>query len=136
MRAKILIDNIAAESFVGEWGLAVWIEYGNHKLLLDTGTTGVFAENARRMDISLDQAELCVISHGHYDHADGLQVRLVMKGAGNAAGDDGKLLRAACLEMQDSAGLNRPGFIVEAGFMLTLAFAIPLGDQGNTRLAG
>lgn len=73
MRAKILIDNIAAESFVGEWGLAVWIEYGNHRLLLDAGTTGVFAENARRMNISLDQAEFCVISHGHYDHANGLQ---------------------------------------------------------------
>jgi len=73
MRAKILIDNIAAENFTGEWGLAVWIEYENHKLLLDTGTTGVFAENARKMDICLNEAELCVISHGHYDHANGLK---------------------------------------------------------------
>lgn len=73
MRARILIDNIADKGFTGEWGLAVWIEYGDHKLLLDTGTTGIFVENARAMGIDLNRAELCVISHGHYDHADGLQ---------------------------------------------------------------
>lgn len=72
MRAKILIDNIAAGEFTGEWGLAVWIEYGDHKILLDTGTTGVFAENARKMGVCLNEAELCMISHGHYDHSDGL----------------------------------------------------------------
>lgn len=72
MRAKVLIDNIAAESFTGEWGLAVWIEYNGHKILLDTGTTGAFAENARKMGISLDAAQVCAISHGHYDHANGL----------------------------------------------------------------
>ena len=72
MRARVLIDNIAAESFTGEWGLAVWIEYSGHKVLLDTGTTGAFADNARKMDIPLNEAEVCVISHGHYDHADGL----------------------------------------------------------------
>lgn len=73
MRARILIDNIADKGFTGEWGLAVWVEYGDHKLLLDTGTTGIFVENACKMGIDLDRAELCVISHGHYDHADGLQ---------------------------------------------------------------
>lgn len=72
MRAKVLIDNITRADFAAEWGLAVWIEYGDHRLLLDTGTTGVFVENARAMEIDLNQAELCVISHGHYDHADGL----------------------------------------------------------------
>lgn len=72
MRAKVLIDNIAAESFAGEWGLAVWIEYNGHKILLDTGTTGAFADNAHKMNIPLNEAEVCVISHGHYDHADGL----------------------------------------------------------------
>lgn len=73
MRAKVLIDNIASGDFTGEWGLAVWIEHDGHNILLDTGTTGAFADNARKMDIALDEAELCVISHGHYDHADGLR---------------------------------------------------------------
>lgn len=73
MFAKVLIDNIARDGFAGEWGLAVWIEFGGHCILLDTGTTGIFAENAEKMGIHLEKAELCVISHGHYDHADGLQ---------------------------------------------------------------
>lgn len=73
MYARVLIDNLAPEGFTAEWGLAVWIEYEGHKLLLDTGTTGAFAENARGMGICLDEAELCFISHGHYDHTDGLQ---------------------------------------------------------------
>ena len=72
MYAKVLIDNIAAENFTGEWGLAVWIEYMGRKILLDTGTTGVFADNAAQMGIDLSQAEVCAISHGHYDHSDGL----------------------------------------------------------------
>jgi len=72
MRAKVLIDNISRDGLIAEWGLAVWIEYEGHKILLDTGTTGAFADNARRMGVSLDEAELCVISHGHYDHANGL----------------------------------------------------------------
>ena len=72
MRAKVLIDNIASEDFTGEWGLSVWIEYDGHKILLDTGTTGAFADNARKMGIPLELAEVCAISHGHYDHADGL----------------------------------------------------------------
>lgn len=73
MLAKILIDNIAPEGFIGEWGLAVWIEYGEHRILLDTGTTGAFAENARKMGVNLTDAQICAISHGHYDHSDGLQ---------------------------------------------------------------
>lgn len=73
MLAKILIDNIAPEGFTGEWGLAVWIEYNGQKLLLDTGTTGAFAENARKLGVNLAEAQVCAISHGHFDHSDGLR---------------------------------------------------------------
>lgn len=72
MRAKILIDNIAPEGFIGEWGLAVWIEHRGKNILLDTGTTGAFAENARKMGVSLADADAGVLSHAHYDHANGL----------------------------------------------------------------
>lgn len=72
MLARILIDNIAPEGFIGEWGLSVWIEYGNHRILLDAGTTGAFADNARKLGVNLADADLCVLSHGHYDHSDGL----------------------------------------------------------------
>ena len=72
MLAKILIDNIAPEGFIGEWGLSVWIEYGDVRILLDAGTTGAFAGNARKLGVRLADADLCVLSHGHYDHSDGL----------------------------------------------------------------
>lgn len=73
MLAKILIDNIAPEGLAGEWGLALWIEYKGQNILLDTGTTGAFADNARKLGVNLADAQLCAISHGHYDHTDGLQ---------------------------------------------------------------
>lgn len=72
MIAKILIDNIAPEGFIGEWGLSVWIEYNGKNILLDTGTTGVFAENARKLGVDLAKADVGVLSHAHYDHANGM----------------------------------------------------------------
>lgn len=72
MLAKILIDNIAPEGFIGEWGLAVWIEHGEKRILLDAGTTGAFAENARKLGVNLADADAGVLSHAHYDHANGL----------------------------------------------------------------
>ena len=46
MRATFLIDNISSCSLASEWGLAVFIEYHGHKILLDTGAGPLFTENA------------------------------------------------------------------------------------------
>ena len=51
MLAKILVDNHTRNEWKAEWGLAVYIEYCGHKILLDAGTTHVFAENAEMMFI-------------------------------------------------------------------------------------
>lgn len=72
MIAKVLIDNLSAEGLFGEWGLAIHIEYNGHKILLDTGTTGKFAENADAMGVNLAEVECGVLSHAHYDHANGM----------------------------------------------------------------
>ena len=73
MIAKILIDNIAPEGFIAEWGLAVWIEHGQKRILLDTGTTGIFTQNAQKMGVNLADADAGVLSHAHYDHANGME---------------------------------------------------------------
>lgn len=74
MYATILIDNHGdATRFTCEWGLSVLIEYENHKILLDTGSTGAFVHNAETLGIDLDQVDTAVLSHPHYDHADGLE---------------------------------------------------------------
>lgn len=74
MLAKILIDNNTRNEWKAEWGLAVHIDYNGHSILLDAGTTGVFAENADSMGIDLAKVEFGVLSHAHYDHSDGLEM--------------------------------------------------------------
>ncbi len=73
IRATVLIDNTAPETLLSEWGLSIYIEYRGHRVLLDTGRSAGFAENAQSLGIDLGQAELGVLSHAHYDHADGME---------------------------------------------------------------
>ncbi len=72
LKATVLIDNTAPEALLSEWGLSVYIEYRGRRILLDTGKSGGFAKNARRLGIDLSAAEFGVLSHAHYDHADGM----------------------------------------------------------------
>ena len=72
MIAKVLIDNITKNDLISEWGLSFYIEYQDHKILLDTGASGNFVENAKQMDVKLNEIEYGILSHAHYDHADGM----------------------------------------------------------------
>ncbi len=74
IRTTILIDNISNRSdLVSEWGLAMLIEYEGMKVLLDTGASPRFAENARALNVDLADVDLAVLSHAHYDHSDGME---------------------------------------------------------------
>lgn len=73
MKATVLVDNIENEDLKGEWGLSIFIEYGDKNILLDAGQSGLFAENAKKMGISLEKTDYAVLSHAHYDHADGMR---------------------------------------------------------------
>lgn len=55
-----------------EHGLALYIETKQHKLLVDTGATGKFTENAIKLGVDLRKIDTVIISHGHYDHAGGV----------------------------------------------------------------
>ncbi len=72
MIAKVLIDNITKNDLISEWGLSFYIEYNDHKILLDTGASGNFVENAKKLGVNLEDIECGVLSHAHYDHADGM----------------------------------------------------------------
>lgn len=73
MRATIVVDNIKSGEMAGEWGLCVFIEYRGKKSLLDTGSSSLFAENAGKLNIPLDEIDFAVLSHAHFDHANGME---------------------------------------------------------------
>lgn len=73
IRARVLVDNNTKSSLAPEWGLSVFIEYGDQRILLDTGASGLFAENAGELGIPVDQVDFGVLSHAHFDHGDGLE---------------------------------------------------------------
>lgn len=73
MQATVLTDNIGDERTPGEWGLSFYIEYSGKKILLDAGKSGLFAENAKKLGLSLADIDYAVLSHAHYDHADGME---------------------------------------------------------------
>jgi 7,8-dihydropterin-6-yl-methyl-4-(beta-D-ribofuranosyl)aminobenzene 5'-phosphate synthase len=55
-----------------EHGISFLVHYGETTVLFDTGQSGKFLENARGLNVDLDAIDHVVISHGHYDHTDGL----------------------------------------------------------------
>ena len=57
---------------LAEHGLSIYIETGGKKLLFDTGASELFLKNAATLKIDLAQADACIISHGHYDHTEGV----------------------------------------------------------------
>jgi 7,8-dihydropterin-6-yl-methyl-4-(beta-D-ribofuranosyl)aminobenzene 5'-phosphate synthase len=64
--------------FLAQHGLSIFIE-AEKKILFDTGSSGIFLNNATLLGISVDDADLIVLSHGHWDHANGLR-ELHLKG--------------------------------------------------------
>lgn len=72
MRATVIVDNIENDGMKGEWGLCIYIEYNGKKILLDTGASGLFARNAKKLGLSLEEIDYAVLSHAHYDHSDGM----------------------------------------------------------------
>ncbi|THB63973.1 MAG: MBL fold metallo-hydrolase [Gammaproteobacteria bacterium] len=72
-KITILVDNMAGTECRGEFGFSALIENGEEQLLFDVGRSDIFQKNADRLGIDLSKVKRCVLSHGHYDHGDGLE---------------------------------------------------------------
>ena len=72
MEVSILTDNQPGVHTGAEHGLSYFIEHGDSKILFDTGQSDLFLHNASLMGVSLDERDLIILSHGHYDHGNGL----------------------------------------------------------------
>lgn len=73
MNITVLIENLGPDTLACEHGLSVHIDYNGRSILLDTGSSGAFAQNSKALGIDLAAVDYAVLSHGHYDHADGLR---------------------------------------------------------------
>ena len=74
MKWTVLSDNRSSESRLStEHGLSILLETERHKILLDTGASDVFIQNAELLGVNLSDVDYVFISHGHSDHAGGLR---------------------------------------------------------------
>ena len=76
LRITILVDNQAPAELIAEHGFSLWIESGRERILLDTGRGTALEENARALGIKLANADILILSHGHYDHTGGISAVL------------------------------------------------------------
>lgn len=73
MKFQFLVDNKTENSrCMAEWGLSVLIETRGKKILLDTGLTDLYKDNAAALGADLSDVDALVISHGHFDHTGGV----------------------------------------------------------------
>lgn len=73
MKIVILMEDTCGNpSCVYEHGLSVYVETNKHRLLIDTGATDAFMQNAKELGIDLTAVDTVIVSHGHYDHAGGI----------------------------------------------------------------
>ena len=74
MKINILTENNAGGKFLAQHGLSYLIEIDDEIILFDTGHTDIFLKNAAVLGFNIQRdVKTVVLSHGHWDHGDGLQ---------------------------------------------------------------
>lgn len=72
LKIHVLVDNCATNNCLAEHGLSYLIEYDT-QILFDVGQTDLFLHNARKMQLDISRVAHIALSHGHYDHGNGLK---------------------------------------------------------------
>ncbi|MBR2682293.1 MAG: MBL fold metallo-hydrolase [Atopobiaceae bacterium] len=107
----VLVENTPADGYACEHGLSVLVRHERlgiaTTVLLDFGQSGAFAGNANALGADLASVDHAVLSHAHYDHADGMATFFGIN-------DHAPLhLSAACAEncWSTKAGIVEPHYI-------------------------
>ena len=75
MRVTSLVENHSSREDCGcIHGLSLDIVTQGHHILFDVGPNALFLENAAALGVDISTADLCLLSHGHYDHGGGLEL--------------------------------------------------------------
>lgn len=72
MKITVLTDNTPGKHTEAEHGLSYLIEFDGKRLLFDTGQSNLFIKNAEVMGVDVTNIDMIILSHGHFDHGDGL----------------------------------------------------------------
>jgi 7,8-dihydropterin-6-yl-methyl-4-(beta-D-ribofuranosyl)aminobenzene 5'-phosphate synthase len=151
-RLSVLCDNEALPGFAAEWGLSLHIRTpAGQCVLWDSGKTGLFLDNAARLGLDLSRLDAAALSHGHYDHGDGLPLLRSRAGftgpvhvhpdhgvARFAREDDGRM-RSVGLSVEARhvlAGFTPVAGVVEIVPGLAMLSAIPHREGLGTATAG
>lgn len=125
-RLTVLCDNKALPGLAAEWGFSLLVETpSGNRLLWDAGLTGRFLDNAAALGADLTRLDAAALSHGHYDHGNGLPLLRERAGfagpihahPGHAAAryareDDGSIVSVA---LSPEARQALAGFVPVAG---------------------
>jgi len=134
LRVTVLVDNttLTDRYFCGEPGLSLFIESGGKKILFDTGYSGLFLENAKKMGIGFHDLDYVALSHGHLDHTGGLVslVRYLMEAAieKKPCRRPGLVAHPRCFWPKEHAPLENNGSILDEA-EVRRHFAVTLSDR-------
>jgi 7,8-dihydropterin-6-yl-methyl-4-(beta-D-ribofuranosyl)aminobenzene 5'-phosphate synthase len=72
VKISILNDNLASGICGAAHGMSWYIE-AEKNILFDTGPSEIAFQNAAKLNIAPEDADFIVLSHGHWDHGNGLK---------------------------------------------------------------
>lgn len=81
-RLTVVVDNAVAHAtpLLGEHGLSLWLQHQGINLLYDTGMGQALLPNLKALELAPASLDAVVLSHGHLDHAGGLEALLRARG--------------------------------------------------------
>jgi len=72
MKISVLAENYQGAFTPAEHGLSYLIEFDGKRILFDAGQSDMFLKNAETMKVNMANIDIVILSHGHFDHGNGL----------------------------------------------------------------